>query len=434
MLLSQAGLEALTKLSENTEFPNQHLFKKTLKEKMFLFDSQQEEETRFLDICNKSYKEFKEHFPIHYTFIVNTLCNFNCPYCFEPEKGRKTKKVLSKKQIKAAFELIDKKSLEQTPKEKAGIEIFGGEPLLPISKGAVESILWNARKRDLTASIQTNGFYLSDYLNLITEYGSSINLIQITLDGPPNIHNQRRIPRSGEPTFDRLVNGIDKFLELKLPIQLNIRTNVDMDNLNFLNELMELYKKKGWTNNPNVTFVAAPVDNRCSSLKDVSKLLTWNKLFESVLPISKDTKGGVFDLSVFKALTYFRNYFSAIATGNPTTNLFIPKVVYCEAAALKLFVFHPDGQIYPCPEAVGRSELSIGSYFPDFKIYPERLLPWQDNTILQRQQCPSCEISTFCGGGCILTALLQNGSAIKPVCEEAPEIITNYLNKITSLV
>ena len=40
--------------------------------------------------------------------------------------------------------------------------------------------------------------------------------MQITLDGPPHIHNQRRIPRNGEPTFERIVSGIENFLQKDL--------------------------------------------------------------------------------------------------------------------------------------------------------------------------------------------------------------------------
>ena len=433
LLFSEAGLKALTTLQENIEFPNKVEFEKILKEKMFLFDSEEEEQQVFREICEKSFMEFREHFPPHYTFIVNTQCNFNCPYCFELESNRRVANTLSEAQIDSAFKIIDQQTLEQSQLEGAGIEIFGGEPLLPVSKTSIEHILKSIAERNLTVSIQTNGFYLLDFLSLISEYSQFISLIQITLDGPPRFHNRRRITRGGEPTFDRLVEGIDKFLQLNLPIQLNLRTNVDLENLDSLGELMEFYKKKNWVNNPWVSFVAAPVDNRCGNLASLSKLLAWNTLFKHVFPISKDNKG-VFDLSVFKALTYFRNYFSAIASGNPTSNLFIPKIVYCEAAAFKLFVFHPDGQIYPCPESVSTSDLAIGTYFPIFHFYPERSLQWQNQTILQREQCPSCEVSTFCGGGCILTALLQNGSMRKPVCEDTPEIITAYLNKITNLI
>jgi hypothetical protein len=49
--------------------------------KRFLFASQDEEESVFLAVCSSSWSHFRLNVPYHYTFIVNTHCNFDCPYC-----------------------------------------------------------------------------------------------------------------------------------------------------------------------------------------------------------------------------------------------------------------------------------------------------------------------------------------------------------------
>lgn len=433
ILLSETGLEAFELLRRNVVLTSHQELIKVLKQKFFLFDSQEEEERTFCYICKNSWNSFQNDFPTHYTFIINTHCNFNCPYCFEVESARRVSMTLSIDQIDSAFDIIDHQTSEDPRRKEASIEIFGGEPLLRSSKAIIEHIFKNISSRNLTASIQTNGYYLSEYLDLISYYSDFINLIQITLDGPSHIHNKRRITWGGEPTFDRLVEGIDEFLQMGLPIQLNLRTNVDLENIEFLEELIKFYERKEWVHHPRVSFIAAPVDNRCGNLTSVSKLVSWHAMFERIFPISKDNCR-VFDLSVFKAVTYFRNYFSALSHGNQTSQLFIPKVVYCEAAALKLFVFHPDGRIYPCPESVGMHDLAIGTYFPYFHLFPEKTLLWQNQTIFQRERCPSCEVSTFCGGGCILSALLENGSMRHPVCDDTPEIIEAYFRYVTNSI
>ena len=236
LLLSEAGRKALELLRQDVILTDHPELIKVLREKSFLFESQGEEEQTFSQICKESMDAFQEHFPTHFTFVVNTQCNFNCPYCFESISARKVSMTLSKDQVDSAFDIIDSQTSDQD-RAAANIEIFGGEPLLPTSKAIVEHIFRNITSRDLKASIQTNGYYLTDYLDLISQYGKNISLIQITLDGPPHIHNQRRIPWGGEPTFDRLVAGIDKFLQMDLPIQLNLRTNVDLDNIDYLEEL-----------------------------------------------------------------------------------------------------------------------------------------------------------------------------------------------------
>ena len=84
MTLSEAGLQALAMLRQGTAGPQYQELVKVLAEKSYLFDSPEEEERVFRTICQDSLQEFQDHSPYNYTFIVNTQCNFNCFYCFEP--------------------------------------------------------------------------------------------------------------------------------------------------------------------------------------------------------------------------------------------------------------------------------------------------------------------------------------------------------------
>jgi uncharacterized protein len=227
------------------------------------------------------------------------------------------------------------------------------------------------------------------------------------------------------------VAGIEQLLEHDLPIRINLRMNVDRTNVDALEAMVDFYQARGWTRHPRITFTAAPVDNRSGSLKDLDSLLGWHELFERLLPLSVDAGTGPFDLSVFKAASYFRSYFHHIAQPNHEKIAFVPKILYCEAAALKLFVFHPDGRIYPCPESVGMERMAIGMYYPGWTMNEANVKQWREQTILQRERCRGCDISTFCGGGCVLYALLQNGSMSQPECENAPEILEAYFRQVS---
>ncbi|MCL2166146.1 MAG: SPASM domain-containing protein [Clostridiales bacterium] len=367
--------------------------------------------------------------PYRYTFILNTQCNFHCPYCFESESFHNKNESMQKSQIDAAFRLIGRQMEENPDQKKANIEIFGGEPLLPHAKPDLAYLLDKISSYDYTASIQTNGYYLLENLDLLSNDSNPIKVIQITIDGPMDIHNIRRISHDGANTFRKITEGIDAFLALHLPIRLDLRTNVDRDNIEYLEELVSIYEEKGWTQSERVSFIAAPVENRSGNLLQTSKLLSWSDLFDRLFPLSTD-KGGIYDLSIFKAINYFRSYFYNILNDLPTENPLFPKVNYCDAAAAKYMIFHPDGRIYLCPESVGMEELAIGQYYPDVVIDQTKIALWANQTILQREQCKSCEISTFCGGGCCMASLTKNGAMDKPVCEDTQEIIASYFQKI----
>jgi uncharacterized protein len=430
MILSDAGREVLEIMSRDGISPQNEKFAARLKEKSFLFESAKEEEDLFSSLCQRSWEAYRKEAPSNYIFIVNTYCNFSCPYCFEPEAGRRRNQTFSDEKVDAAFQFIDEHASRHPKQAAPSFELFGGEPLLHSSKKIVAYLLECISGREHTASIQTNGYFLSWYLDLIADHSRSINSIQITLDGPPHIHDKRRTGRKGTPTFFHLVKQIEQLLKIDFPFRLTLRTNVDSENIDFLEDLAGFYDKKGWLEDPRIRFVAAPVDNRCGNVNRLSSLLGWDVVFKKVFPLSRDSGGGPFDLSVFKPISYFRDYFYTLVHDANRTNDFKPKVIYCEAAASKLFAFHPDSHIYPCPESVGRPDLAIGSYFPEPRMFPGRIQQWREQTILKRKRCHECGISTFCGGGCVLSALMHNDSMELPICDEACETIEAYLSRL----
>lgn len=431
IVLTDAGLKLLDSLHNGDSVSCDHSTLELLQEKGFLYSSEQEESAAFLNICQSSRDNYRLNAPRHYTFIVNSHCNFNCPYCFEQESFRIEENTLSREQVDAAFRIIDEDRANNAHQRTPDFEIFGGEPLQPCSKDILDYIMSKLAQRNYTASVQTNGYFLSSFVDFFENYQTNIRQIQLTLDGPKSIHDRRRCLRGGAGTFDRIVSGIDAVVQKNLSIHIHLRINVDRDNLDYLKDMIEFYTEKGWTENELFTFNAAPVDNRCGTIKNPAKLISWLEMFDHAFPLSTDAGTGPYDLSVFKILSYFRHYLSTVRQPSQEKPQFLPKVLYCEAAAMKLFAFHPDGNIYPCPETVGMQEMAIGTYHPNFTLDSVKTQRWQDQSILKREQCPDCGISTFCGGGCILTALIQNGTMSKPDCENAPEILQSYFGRLS---
>lgn len=429
-VLTDTGQRLLAELRTGSAARSDPSLLHSLQERRFVFPSRADEEASFQALCDAAWNAFTRHSPRHYTFVINTHCNFACPYCFETEASRAVAQRITAGQVDAAFRVIDRLAQDEHAEDGPGVEIFGGEPLLPGSRPVIEHLLTAVERRQGSASLQTNGYHLSRHLDLLDRYSATLESIQITLDGPPAVHDRRRVPRNGRPTFERIAAAIDAVAATDLPIQVSVRINVDRDNLDCLKAMADIYEARGWTRDPRFIFVAAPVDNRSCALGPGTSLVGWRELLECVLPLSTDVGGGPFDLGVFKTLGWIRHYLATVRAGLPLQEPFQPHVTYCEAAALKLFVFHPDGCVYPCPETVGSPDLAIGKYDPRFVLDAARVAPWAEQTILRRPSCRECAISTLCGGGCVLAALRQNGTAETPVCEEAPAVVATYLGQL----
>jgi uncharacterized protein len=395
----------------------------------FLFPSEQADDAAFLAACLPKWEDYLAHGPREYSLVLNTYCNFNCTYCFESPSLRAVRQTLTKEQIDAALRVIDDHLRECRSDELPAINIYGGEPLLPSSRPILAYFLGRLGGRGLPASIHSNGYHLAGFVPLFREHQDSISEIQITLDGPGVFHDARRTLLGGGPTFDRIVRGIAAIVEAAPPIRVHIRLNVDRRNCDALWPFAEFCERNGWTANSRFQITAAPVDNRLGLLAE-PMLLEQHDAFRRIFPLSTDTGNGPFCLDNFKPVTYFRALFRNVHAPNGDHLTFEPRLVRCAAAALKYFVFHPDGRVYPCPQLAGVVPLAIGTYDPVLALDPAKTALWKDKSVMNRQECHECPISTFCGGGCIAGSLVRFGSTHAAFCESGNELIRAYFEQI----
>ncbi len=158
-------------------------------------------------------------------------CNLNCSYCYE-------KSDLSSNygQSDMAFETIQhlvlwcKRYVEKNCIDEISITLTGGEPFLyPQGLEYFMRLLDNHYLTKICKfTVITNGFVMTDEtIRFIANY---CNTVQITLDGPEEIHNARRITGNNEGTFKSIVRNIIKIIS-KTKITMIIRINVDSSNM-----------------------------------------------------------------------------------------------------------------------------------------------------------------------------------------------------------
>jgi uncharacterized protein len=148
---------------------------------------------------------------------VSAECNLRCTYChwFKDHTVLAQPAVIEDRILKSFLEKLES-HIRDAQLPRMVIVIHGGEPLLLNKRRFVElleSLEFIGQKTNcnLSASITTNG-------TLIDEEWASIFLrhkvsVTISIDGPPEVHNSRRLSLAGNNTHDRVVRGIEVIKE-----------------------------------------------------------------------------------------------------------------------------------------------------------------------------------------------------------------------------
>lgn len=135
-------------------------------------------------------------------FVLPTeQCNFRCTYCYEDfEIGR-----MAEPTIRGVEAFLGHRAPEL---RRLTLRWFGGEPLIAFD--IVERV--SRRAQSLAArhpalsyrgTMTTNGALLDgDRLARLVDLG--VDRFQVSLDGPPAIHDRSRVRRGGQGTFDRI--------------------------------------------------------------------------------------------------------------------------------------------------------------------------------------------------------------------------------------
>jgi len=356
--------------------------------------------------------------PLRFVFCPSYQCNLRCTYCFQTDLPSNPNKFMSSKVLDDTIN-----AAEEISKEKSGkvdsVELFGGEPLLLKSKPLIKKILKFAKEKDAPITIVTNGVMAKDFIDILLPVKDIIKMLQITVDGPPEIHDKRRKFPSGKGSFSKISKSIDALL--KNDINTNIRVNVDNTNIDYLPDLYEYISEKNWIKHPDFKIMLALVTDH-STLDYDNIIIPEEKLLERLIEIY-DKYPAVEDAFGFYKFKPLRHILDLVS-GAPNVS---PKFVNCESNLLELNVFCPDGYIYACGESIGNPEYAIGKFSPKLEFYPDKEKLWTERTILNIKKCRTCKFAPLCGGGCAYSSILIYKDNSKPICERYQEVLDTFL-------
>jgi uncharacterized protein len=349
---------------------------------------------RYLDFLDE-----QESNEVQIFFVPWYDCNFSCSYCYQKEYSNEHKP-LSKEAINAFFDYID----HEFSGRKKYITLFGGEPLLAGAgaRASIEQIITRASEKDIAVAVVTNGYNLADYLDVLSK--GSIREIQVTLDGPREIHDARRMLKNGMPSFDRIVAGIDGALTRGFPI--NLRMVVDRDNIGDLPALATFAINRGWTRNPLFkTQIGRNYElHQCQS--DSARLFDRAGLYENLFDIIRAHPS---------FLEFHRPAYSITRFLYDNGELPVPLFDSCPGCKSE-WAFDYTGKIYPCTAMVGKAGEEVGSFFPEVARRDDIIAEWESRDVTSIPECASCGLQLVCGGGCGSVAKNKAGTLHSPDC------------------
>jgi radical SAM protein with 4Fe4S-binding SPASM domain len=75
-------------------------------------------------------------------------------------------------------------------------------------------------------------------------------------------------------------------------------------------------------------------------------------------------------------------------------------------------------------------QYSIGRYYPTLELDADSVEQWNERHVMNIPECRDCRIATFCGGGCAYAAMVKYNCTRRPVCDNAPQVLSAFVDMI----
>jgi len=279
----------------------------------------------------------------------------------------------------------------------------------PQQKEMIDYFIGKSVEADLSLCFVTNGYYLGEYVPALKI--AKIREIQVTLDGTSSVHDKRRFLKNGGPTFEKIVRGIDACLTAG--ININLRVVIDRENIENLSELARFAIDKGWTDNELFkTQIGRNYElHHCQSSPD--KLFDRISLYERLYDLIKKHP----HITKFHKPAYSISKFLA-------ENGELPDPLFDSCPACKTeWAFDYTGNIYSCTATVGKTDESLGTFYPVISRKNSVIEEWESRDVTSINDCKECSLQLACGGGCGSIAKNKTGNICSPDCRPVRELM-----------
>lgn len=321
------------------------------------------------DYVKSTFELNKKLAPLTIYFIATYNCNFMCPYCIVNSTDHKCESGVIAEENIEGFALQIYQYARSNGSKEINMIIFGGEPTLALRENILLIEHLNSVLKGnipITYTMVTNAFLLTEK-NILRIKNAGVKSLQITLDGPKEIHDKTRIHIGNISTFDKLIENIELCKKHSVPVM--VRINFCQTNVRHIIELIEFLSKRKLQD--AIGIMLAPVDPNLGS--DISghnpeSLMHVEDIYERI----------------------FKNGFHAKEWAT-----------YCGIGNNNFFALDLKGDIYGCPSFAGMEQYRFGNIFrngiEEDKRYVKKIM----------HNCLECAVVGLCAGGCAFTRMTK---------------------------
>jgi uncharacterized protein len=313
-------------------------------------------------------------------------CNLRCSYCYYLDKKKlypESKSCLLSEEL---LEKFTQEYLESQTMQQVLFTWHGGEALLrniAFYRKALALQKRYGRGTQIDNCIQTNGVLLTDeWCRFLKD---NRFLVGISIDGPEHCHDRYRRGITGEPTFRRVMQGLE--LLQKHGVEYNAMAVVNDYNVNYPLEFYRFFKSI------DCRFIQfSPIVERING-----RMAAWN------VPASRwgDFLIAIFDEWVKQDVgQFYIQYFDSTLANrmgmNPGTCILSR---YCGHAGVMEF----NGDVYSCDHFV-YPEYKLGNIrqktLTEMMYSPAQQQFGRDKYAQLPRQCRECDVLSACHGEC----------------------------------
>lgn len=293
-------------------------------------------------------------------------CNFSCPYCYE----HRVPGIMSDE---TADQVVSFAANRIRESERLSVTWYGGEPLLVPDRvigltGRLRQLAESMEKKWFF-SIVTNGYRMDGTMaRQLADAG--ISDVQVTIDGPPEFHDNRRKHNSGNGTFHRILENLKSAVDVLKTVR--VRMNVDAQNASGWKALTEILTDAGLQE--KVRFSLAHVDTindanapyQCNCLEPAAFADTW----------------------VDWAMEAYRQ----------GKTMVLPSMTVCSLVSKWAYVIGPDGWITRCWNHPFNPETAVGHVSKPDQV--DAAQQWEQFDPMDWSACEACGLLPACMGNC----------------------------------
>lgn len=366
---------------EFTEFKNliksQNLIKQNqmseaLYQRGYIVDDSVDEYELAKNVIKDFYKQAEQSFYV--MIFLTEQCNFRCKYCSQEHTDKK----ISDEILNSIYKHI-KKNVKNNKYKQIALVLFGGEPLLELTKllpflEKIMDLKQEHQDLDIRHRITTNGYLLTpeNYNNLVK---NGVKYYQITLDGFAETHDKARPRVDGAGTWDKIIENLKYINSINDDADIQIRINYNHDNEQGLIEFLDWLQKE--FKNPKFNYDICPI-TQLSPTVDVEQIgrRDSEQAFEAQLHVYQNAQNQIKNSSELSTLVFA-----------------------CKCANPNFYSIRTTGEVSKCEHLYDDS--SIVGYINcdgDFELDSQNLHFFEDCEI---EECSSCILYPLCGArGC----------------------------------